>query len=177
MPSIEPIRPRFNLEVLSAEQLAEIKSATLHILEHVGVKFPSERALRVFAEHGANVDVDKQIVRMPSDLVLEGMSRAPRAYTLSGRAEGTDLVLDGTAKVGPRGHFLAQKHTRRHVRDVWIPALSHPRQPMDGGPLPDIRRRARAELDRILVSHQPEPLEEVAQAELKAILDDAAQES
>jgi trimethylamine:corrinoid methyltransferase-like protein len=63
------------------------------------------------------------------------------------------------------------------MRDVWIPALSHPRQPVDGGPLPDIRQRARAELDRILDNHRPEPLEEAAQAELKAILDAAAQEN
>jgi trimethylamine--corrinoid protein Co-methyltransferase len=479
MPDIEPIRPTFKLEVLSAEQLAEIKSATLHILEHVGVRFPSERALNVFAGHGAQVDVDKQIVCIPPDLVLEAMSRAPRNYVLSGRAEGTDLVLDGSAsyfstdgcgtltvdfetgerrasckddvakmalvsdylssiafywpmvsaqdygvlaplheldasftnttkhvqtetvmgersagyavhmaevvagdrekmrlrpplsamvctiaplaqdkegiegamvfaevgipvgfmsmpnmgstapaavggalamasaevvsamvlmqlvapgaptfysivasvmdprsadyinaipekylchvagvqiahdwgvpilggafgvhedepvawqhgrdsvynalmvplagadivvgmgllrastllvpeqiifddeiyhtnrilaegvdtssegmaldviaKVGPSGHFLAEKHTRRHVRDVWIPALSHPRQPMDGDLLADIRQRAQAELDRILTSHEPKPLEEAAQAELKSILDTAAQ--
>jgi trimethylamine--corrinoid protein Co-methyltransferase len=478
--NIEPIRPTFKLEVLSPEQLAEIKAATLCILEHVGVKFPSERALRVFAEHGANVDLDRQIVRMPPDVVIETMGYAPRTYVLSGRAEGTDLVLDGKAsyfstdgcgtltvdfetgerrasrkddvakmalvsdylasiafywpmvsaqdygvlaplheldasfnntvkhvqtetvmgerpagyavrmaevvagdrqrmrarpplsamvctiaplaqdkegiegamvfaeagipvgfmsmpnmgstapasvggalavasaevvsgmvlmqlvtpgaptfysivasvmdprsanyinaiaekylchvagvqiahdwgvpilggafgvhedrpaswqhgrdsvynalmvplsgaeivvgmgllrastllvpeqiifddeiyhtnrilaegidtspegmaldviaEVGPQGHFLSAKHTRRHIRDIWIPALSHPRQTLDGRLLPDIRQQARAELDRILASHEPEPLEKAAQVEVKAILDTAAQE-
>lgn len=33
MPDIKPIRARFHLEVLSEEQLAAIKSATLHVLE------------------------------------------------------------------------------------------------------------------------------------------------
>jgi trimethylamine--corrinoid protein Co-methyltransferase len=97
MPDIKPIRAWFHLEVLSEEQLAAIKSATLHVLEQVGVQFPSERALRVFAEHGATVDLDGQIVRLPPDLVLEAMSRAPRSYVLAGRTEATDLILDGTS--------------------------------------------------------------------------------
>ncbi len=97
MPGIKPIEPTFRLQVLSAEQLARIKAATLHILEHVGVRFPSDRALDVFAEHGARVEPATQIVHLPPELVLEAMGRAPRTYTLSGRAQGTDLVLDGTA--------------------------------------------------------------------------------
>jgi trimethylamine:corrinoid methyltransferase-like protein len=96
MPEIQPIRPAFKLQILSTSQLAEIKAATLHILEHTGVKFPSERARQVFTEHGAQVDAQSQIVRLPPDLVLEAMGRAPRNYLLSGRAEGTDLLLDGT---------------------------------------------------------------------------------
>ncbi len=96
MIDIKPIRPRFHLEVLSADELGAIQSATLHILEHVGVAFPSERALRIFAEHGAQVDTDSQVVRLPPDLVLEAMSHAPRSYLLSGRHKGTDLLLDGT---------------------------------------------------------------------------------
>ena len=97
MPSIKPIEPTFKLQVLSAEQLNKIKTTTLHILEHVGVRFPSDRALSVFAEHGARVDTDAQIVYLPPELVLTAIGRAPRTYTLSGRAEGTDLLLDGTA--------------------------------------------------------------------------------
>jgi len=93
---IEPIEPRFRLELLSAGQLEEIKSATLDTLEHVGVQFPSVRAQDLFAAHGAQVDRDSHIVRLPPDLVIGAMSRAPRSYTLSGRAEGTDLYLDGT---------------------------------------------------------------------------------
>jgi trimethylamine--corrinoid protein Co-methyltransferase len=97
MPNIEPIRPKFHMEVLSAEQVQAIQAATLHILEDVGVHIPSARARRVFAEHGAQVDRDRRIVRLSPDLVKEALSHAPRFYTLSGRAAGTDLLLDGTA--------------------------------------------------------------------------------
>jgi trimethylamine--corrinoid protein Co-methyltransferase len=91
-------------------------------------------------------------------------------------AQGLDtgaggLALDVIADVGPGGHFLAQKHTRQHLREIWIPELTHPRSPG-----PDIRRRARAKLDKILAQHEPEPLEEAAQVELQAILDAAGQE-
>jgi trimethylamine--corrinoid protein Co-methyltransferase len=96
MIDIKPIHSKSHQGVLSTDELEAIQSATLHVLEHVGVSFPSERALHIFAEHGAQVDVDGQIVRLPPGLVTEAMSHAPRSYVLSGRAEGTDLLLDGT---------------------------------------------------------------------------------
>jgi trimethylamine:corrinoid methyltransferase-like protein len=80
MPAIEPIRPKLELEVLSYEELASIKSATLHILENVGVHFPSERALGILAAHGAKVDRHSQIAKLPPDLVVEAMHHAPRSY-------------------------------------------------------------------------------------------------
>jgi trimethylamine--corrinoid protein Co-methyltransferase len=96
MPHIMPMHPRLRLEVLSAAELAALKSATLHLLEHVGVKFPSEHALRVFADHGAQVNADSQIVKLSPDLVVGAMDRAPRSYLLAGRAAGTELLFDGT---------------------------------------------------------------------------------
>jgi trimethylamine--corrinoid protein Co-methyltransferase len=93
--NIKPLQPELRVNVLDADQVAEIRAATLHVLERVGVHFPSERALRLFAQHGAQVDTESQIVRLAPELVLEAMSHAPRTYTLSGRAEGTDLTLDG----------------------------------------------------------------------------------
>jgi trimethylamine:corrinoid methyltransferase-like protein len=62
------------------------------------------------------------------------------------------------------------------VREIWIPELTHPRPSEGGEPLPDVRKRARAKLDRILAEHEPEPLEQAAQAELQIILDAAEQE-
>jgi trimethylamine--corrinoid protein Co-methyltransferase len=97
MVNIQPIQPRLQLNILNPDQIAEIRAATLHILNSVGIHFPSERALRVFAEHGAQVDTESQIVRLTPELVLGALSHAPRVYTLSGRVKGTDLTLDGSA--------------------------------------------------------------------------------
>ncbi len=97
MANIRPIRPRLHITVLDAGQLEAIKAATLDVLERVGVHFPSERALQVFAEHGAQVDWGRQVVRLSPQLVVEAMGHAPRSYALSGRADGTDLILDGAS--------------------------------------------------------------------------------
>jgi trimethylamine--corrinoid protein Co-methyltransferase len=80
------------------------------------------------------------------------------------------LALDVIAAVGPGGHFLAQKHTRRTIRDIWIPELTHPAPTMVNQPSPDIRERARTTFSKILKEHQPRPLENGIQLELQTIL-------
>ena len=96
MVEIKPIRPKLHLDVLSAGELADIQAGTLELLERVGVRFPSERALHIFADLGARVDMNNQVVRMSSSLVKDALSSAPRTYDLAGRSEGTRLRLDGT---------------------------------------------------------------------------------
>ncbi|MGB7093848.1 MAG: trimethylamine methyltransferase family protein, partial [Anaerolineales bacterium] len=93
MVTIEPIQSTLEFRVLNSEQLDQIKSATLQVLENVGVHFPSTRALNIFSEHGAVVDRDTQVVKLPADFVLEAMSKAPRSYVLAGRAEGAELQV------------------------------------------------------------------------------------
>jgi trimethylamine--corrinoid protein Co-methyltransferase len=92
---IRPIRPSSHFKLVESAQVARIKEATLAILDEVGVHIPSAQALAVFAEHGAAVDTERQTVRLPPDLVLRAMGSAPRSFTLGGRAQGTQLVLDG----------------------------------------------------------------------------------
>ena len=57
-PPLEPLRPAYRVQYLTDEQLNQLQDATLEILETVGVKFPSEKALAVLDGHGAQVDVD-----------------------------------------------------------------------------------------------------------------------
>jgi len=46
-PQLEPIVPAYHLRILSDEQLADLKSATLEILEEVGVHCPSKKAREI----------------------------------------------------------------------------------------------------------------------------------
>jgi len=85
------------LRILDDKQLGDFKSATLEILEEVGIHCPSEKALKIYAEHGGQVDFGRQIVRLPADVVLDAMSHAPRFYTMGARSADYDLKLDGTA--------------------------------------------------------------------------------
>jgi trimethylamine--corrinoid protein Co-methyltransferase len=95
MTRIDPILSTIDFKVLNSKQLAQIREATLYVLENVGVRFPSEKALGVFNEHGAMVDQETMIVKLPSDFVLTEMSKAPGTFTLSGREPGTDLIVGG----------------------------------------------------------------------------------
>ncbi|MBL7062775.1 MAG: trimethylamine methyltransferase family protein [Anaerolineae bacterium] len=96
-PPLQPIVPAYHLRILSDEQLEHFKSGTLEILEEIGVHCPSEKALAIYAEHGAQVDSERQTVKLPPDVVLEATSHAPRFYTLGARSAAHDLKLDGTA--------------------------------------------------------------------------------
>jgi trimethylamine--corrinoid protein Co-methyltransferase len=96
-PQLQPIVPAYHLRILSDEQLANLKSATLEILAKVGVHCPSKKALAIYAEHGAQVNVESQIVKLPPGVVLGAMSHAPRFYTMGARSPAHDLKLDGTA--------------------------------------------------------------------------------
>ena len=94
-PALQPIRPAYHVRVLDDEQLAQFKSATLEILEETGIHCPSAQAREIYAEHGARVDHKTQIVRIPADVVLKSMARAPRFYNMGARTPEYDIHLDG----------------------------------------------------------------------------------
>jgi trimethylamine--corrinoid protein Co-methyltransferase len=85
------------MSLLSSEQLDALQNATLHILEEVGVRFPSGKALALFADHGANVDFDAEIVRLPRELVLKAMSAVPRYFHLGARHPDYEFTLQDGA--------------------------------------------------------------------------------
>jgi trimethylamine--corrinoid protein Co-methyltransferase len=81
------------------------------------------------------------------------------------------LALEAIRAVGPGGNFLAQKHTRKHMRELWLSTLMDRRpydvwqEKRDGA-----RDWARAEARRILDTHQPEPLDPELSKELERII-------
>ena len=96
-PPLQPIVPAYHVRILSDEQLDQLQSATLEILEQVGIHCPSEKALKIYADHGAQVDLSRLVVKLPPHVVLEAMSHAPRFYTMGARDTAFDLKLDGKA--------------------------------------------------------------------------------
>ncbi len=95
-PPLQPIIPGYHLRILSDEQLRQLRSATLEVVAEIGVHCPSEVALSIYAEHGAQVDFASRIVKIPPDVVLEALSHAPRYYVMGARSSEHDLALDGT---------------------------------------------------------------------------------
>jgi trimethylamine--corrinoid protein Co-methyltransferase len=78
------------------------------------------------------------------------------------------LAHDTIQAVGPGGHFLAQQHTRKHMRTAMKPAITHQSGP-DGKYRP-AREVAREKVRWILKNHEPEPLEPAQRTELDRIL-------
>lgn len=108
MPLVSPIR----VEILTQAELEMVKGKTLNLLNDVGVHFPSSKALAIFSDHGAQVDRANDIVRFPSELVINAMSAVPRSFILGGREERFDLLLDG------RSSYLCTDGTGVHVIDL-----------------------------------------------------------
>jgi len=90
---LEPIRTNYKLQFVSDEQLDQLQNATLEILENTGVRFPSEKALKILSDHGARVDHATQVVKFPRDLVMKAMSTVPRLFHMAARLPEYDLAL------------------------------------------------------------------------------------
>lgn len=88
------------------------------------------------------------------------------------------LALDVIRAVGPNGTYLAEKHTRRHLGDVWRPGIWD-RTPYDAW-LAAGGRGARENADErareILRTHVPDPLPGDVSAELRRLVVAAEQE-
>jgi len=83
------------------------------------------------------------------------------------------LAVDIIRKVGPGGHFLAEKHTVDNIlKEHWIPKISD-RQPYDAwekAGAKDIIKVAREKVKEILATHKPEPLPEDVRKEILDLL-------
>jgi trimethylamine--corrinoid protein Co-methyltransferase len=81
------------------------------------------------------------------------------------------LALDVIRAVGPGGNFLAQKHTKKHMHELWLPTL------MDRRPYNVVEEKrdgprdwAREKAQHILATHQPDPLDPKLVTELERII-------
>lgn len=82
------------LEFLSHDQIKKIHSASLKILEDVGVVVYEDSFLKFLADSGVNVDFDKKRVRISPSLVMECVKKTPKRVTLYARDPKYDVELD-----------------------------------------------------------------------------------
>jgi trimethylamine--corrinoid protein Co-methyltransferase len=81
------------------------------------------------------------------------------------------LALDTVHAVGPGGNYLAQKHTRRHMREIWLPKYFDRRTYEEWVRKGDDGRDwAREKAREILTTHTPEPLDPKITAEFERII-------
>jgi trimethylamine--corrinoid protein Co-methyltransferase len=116
------------LEFLSHDQIKKIHSASLKILEDVGVVVYEDSFLKFLADSGVNVDFGKKRVRISPSLVMECIKKAPKRVMLYARNPKYDVELDdgkiyahafgGAATVVDLDSGEVRPSTRKDVADL-----------------------------------------------------------
>jgi trimethylamine---corrinoid protein Co-methyltransferase len=86
---------RVRLELLDVAEVRRLHEATLDVLATTGMTYHSQPALDVLEAHGATVDRESTVAKLPPDLVERALSTVPSAFVLGGRTPAYDLPLDG----------------------------------------------------------------------------------
>ena len=78
---------------LSNDDIQYVHESSLEILEEVGLLVRNEKARKRFAEHGAIVDHETEMVRIPSAVVEKYRAMVPPTITLRGRDPAYDVTF------------------------------------------------------------------------------------
>ena len=108
LPTLERKIPPY--EVLDEEQLERIHQASMKILEEVGIDFRDPEALADWRAAGA--DVQGERVRIPRELLMELVAKAPSEYTMHARNP------ERTVKVGNNNSIFVPMYGAPYVRDL-----------------------------------------------------------
>jgi trimethylamine--corrinoid protein Co-methyltransferase len=90
---VNPYRP---IEILSADEVETIHTASLRILSEIGMEVLGDRALDALARAGASVERSSRRVRIDPGQVEELVALAPSSFTLHARNPERDVVLGGS---------------------------------------------------------------------------------
>ena len=125
------IKPQMKIKTLDEPEIERIHAATLAVLQKTGVRFPCEKALKIFAESGADVDFKTEIVKIQPDLLMKTLAKAPPEFVMGSRGnQDLDVKLDGskiycgTAGTGTATVDLETRKRRGSVKeDIAMMAL------------------------------------------------------
>jgi len=69
-------------QILTEEDKRKVHAESIQILQEVGVKFLSHKALGILKDNGARVDIDTRIARIPEEMVQQALKTAPESFVL-----------------------------------------------------------------------------------------------
>lgn len=84
-----------DFKVLSDDEISDIHTASLEILEKTGVYVEDDDAMDLFDSIGCRVNSDKKIVKIPHYLVEKAIRTAPSRITLGARNPDKSYVMEG----------------------------------------------------------------------------------
>jgi trimethylamine--corrinoid protein Co-methyltransferase len=87
--SFEPVK------ILTESQVEQIHNASLSVLDEVGFKYESARALKLLEEHGCNVNYETMKARIPPGLVEWAISKTPSSFMVRARDEKKSVRFGG----------------------------------------------------------------------------------
>lgn len=98
LPALQRRIPHY--EVLSPDQLERIQETALRLLETVGIEFREDEALAKWRDAGAAVENAR--VRIPRELLMGLVAKAPERFTLHARNPAHSVEIGGDTMVfGP----------------------------------------------------------------------------
>jgi trimethylamine--corrinoid protein Co-methyltransferase len=83
-------------QFLSENERLKIHDQSIRILEEVGVKFLSDKALKVLANNGAKVDYTEKLAKIPREMVGQALKTAPKSFVLGARNPEFDVAYPST---------------------------------------------------------------------------------
>ncbi|MCK5094943.1 MAG: trimethylamine methyltransferase family protein, partial [Spirochaetes bacterium] len=86
-------------KVLDSGRISDLHEATVEILEEVGIKLLHDGALEIMEGNGCRVDFDKKVVKIPEDILMKHVKKAPSEVTLYGREHRYDVRLNDSDDV------------------------------------------------------------------------------
>ncbi|UCG49321.1 MAG: trimethylamine methyltransferase family protein [Phycisphaerales bacterium] len=105
-------------KILSEHQIQALHDATAEVLQKVGLKVMHEEALELLRSNGCNVDFERQVAKIPEEVLMKYVGMAPSKVPHYGRDAKYDLILDDSDSVYVMGgagavHYLDMEGERR----------------------------------------------------------------
>jgi trimethylamine--corrinoid protein Co-methyltransferase len=128
---------------------------------------------------GAGMLDSAQLLYLPKLVLDAEIIRQGHRLVAGVALDDEHVMADVTRRIGPGGHFLAERETRRYLRDgeLLMPRAfvrgSYDAWQAEGR---DETQRAVARIDEILATHHPLPLPEGAPQRIEEIIATAASE-
>jgi trimethylamine---corrinoid protein Co-methyltransferase len=102
-----------------------------------------------------------------------------KRYIKGVQIDDESFALDMIDRIGPGGNYLAEKHTVKHLKDIWHPEL------FDRGNYDQWEKAGKKPLETVLTekarwiveNHQPEPLTPELEETIKTIITEAGKNS
>ena len=85
------------LKVLTNSQVEQIHAASLNVLEEVGFKYESAKALKLLEDHGCKIDYDRMIAKIPPSLVEWAILQTPSSFYLKARDPEKSVRFGGNS--------------------------------------------------------------------------------